>query len=482
MEEGLIVKERLVETSTIRWREIGEEMKRLGYVAGPMVAVSLSFYLLQVILLMMVGHLGELALSGTAIALSLAGVTGFSLLLGMASALETISGQAFGAQQYEKIGTQTYTAIVSLILVCIPVSILWVNVESVLKLAGQDPRISYEAGKLIMWLIPTLFAYAFLQPLIRYYQMQSLIRPMLVSSCITLCFHVPFCWVLVFKSGLGSVGGAVALDLSLWLNVAVLSLYMRYSPHCAQTRSPFSMEIFGGMRVFFKFAIPSATMICLQWWSFELLILLSGLFPHPQLEASVLSVCLNTIATLYSIPYGLASAASTRISNQLGAGRPQGARLSLIALLILAAVNAFVVSLAIFLSRNVFGYVFSNEKEVVDYVTRMAPLVCLSIIADCVQGVLSGVARGCGWQHIGAYINLAAFYLFGLPIAAVLGFWLDLRGKGLWIGVVCGSTLQCLMLSVITALTDWEKQASEARERLFHEEAMNDNGEDRLLT
>ncbi|KAG6389898.1 hypothetical protein SASPL_151373 [Salvia splendens] len=245
------------------------------------------------------------------------------------------------------------------------------------------------------------------------------------------------------------------------------------------------MEIFGGMREFFKFAIPSATMICLQWWSFELLILLSGLFPHPQLEASVLSACLNTIATLYSIPYGLASAASqtrpkclvtayayiktyARISNQLGAGRPQGARLSLVALLLLAAVNAFVVSLAIFLSRNVFGYVFSNEKEVVDYVTRVAPLVCLSIVADCVQGVLSGVARGCGWQYIGAYINLAAYYLFGLPIAAVLGFWLDLKGKGLRTGVVCGSTLQCLMLS-----------ASEARERLFHEEAVND---DRLLT
>ncbi|XP_042036247.1 protein DETOXIFICATION 12-like [Salvia splendens] len=473
MEEGL-----LAERSR-RWREIREEMKRLGHIAGPMVAVNLSFYLLQVISLMMVGQLGELALSGTAIALSVAGVTGLSLLLGMASALETISGQAFGAKQYEKIGTQTYTAIVSLILVCIPVSLLWANVEYLLKLGGQDPHISHEAGKMVVWLIPTLFAYAFLQPLIRYYQMQSLIRPLLVSSCITLCFHVPLCWALVYKSGLGNVGGAVAMDLSMWLNVSILSLYMKYSPHCAKTRSSISMEILRGMRVFFKFAIPSATMICLQWWSFQLMILLSGLFPNPQLEASVLSVCLNTVETLYAVPYGLASAASTRISNQLGAGRPQGARLSLIALLILAAVNAFVVSLAIFLSRNVFGYVFSNEKEVVDYVTRMAPLVCLSIVADCVQGVLSGVARGCGWQHIGAYINLAAFYLFGLPIAAVLGFWVDLRGKGLWIGVVCGSTLQCLMLSVITALTDWDKQASEARERLIHEEAVND---DRLLT
>ena len=80
MEEGLLVKERFAETST-RWGEIREEMKRLGYVAGPMVAVTLSFYLLQVISLMMVGHLGELALSGTSIAVSLAGVTGFSLLV-----------------------------------------------------------------------------------------------------------------------------------------------------------------------------------------------------------------------------------------------------------------------------------------------------------------------------------------------------------------------------------------------------------------
>ncbi|XP_047965925.1 protein DETOXIFICATION 12-like [Salvia hispanica] len=478
MEEGSPVKERLSEG----WGEIREEMKRLGYVAGPMVAVTLSFYMLQVISLMMVGHLGELALSSSAIAISLASVTGFSLLLGMASALETISGQAFGAQQYEKIGTQTYTAIVSLILVSIPVSILWANVESVLKLSGQDPRISHEAGKMAICLIPALFAYAILQPLIRYYQMQSMISPMILSSCITLCFHAPLCWVLVYKSGMGKVGGAVAMDLSMWLNVSILSLYMKYSPHCTRTRSPFSMEIFGGMGVFFKYAIPSATMICLQWWSFELLILLAGLFPNPQLEASVLSVCLNTVATLYAIPYGLASSASTRISNQLGAGRPQGARLSVVALLILATVNAFVVSLAIFLNRNVFGYVFSNEKEVVDYVTRMAPLVCLSIIADCAQGVLSGVARGCGWQHIGAYINLAAIYLFGLPIAAALGFWRDWRGKGLWIGVLCGAIMQCVMLSIITALTDWEKQAAKTRERLFHEEAVNDEGDDRLLT
>lgn len=185
--------------------------------------------------------------------------------LGMASGLETINGRAFGAQQYEKIGTQTYTAIFSLIIVCIPLSFLWVYMENVLKLLGQDPQISHEAGKFTTWLVPALFGYAILQPLIRYYQMQSLILPMLISSCVTLCFHVLACWVLIFKSGLENLGGAVAIGLSTWLNVTILSLYMKYSESCKRTRAPISMKVFEGVKEFFVFAVPAAVMI---WYSY----------------------------------------------------------------------------------------------------------------------------------------------------------------------------------------------------------------------
>lgn len=71
---------------------------------------------------------------------------------------------------------------------------------------------------------------------------------------------------------------------------------------------------------------------------------------------------------------------------------------------------------------------------------------------------LSGVARGCGWQHIGAYVNLGAFYLAGIPVASVLGFVLHLRGKGLWIGILTGSALQSALLCLITGLTNWQQQ------------------------
>ena len=56
----------------------------------------------------------------------------------------------------------------------------------------------------------------------------------------------------------------------------------------------------------------------------------------------------------------------------------------------LAVTETAVVSTTLFASRRVFGYLFSNEKEVVDYVTNMSPLVCLSVILDSMQGVLSG--------------------------------------------------------------------------------------------
>ena len=86
MEEGLLVLKEREEEREIRgltWSVLGQEVKSVGWIAGPMVAVTLSQYMLQVVCTMMVGHLGELSLSSTAIAISLAGVSGFSFLVSL---------------------------------------------------------------------------------------------------------------------------------------------------------------------------------------------------------------------------------------------------------------------------------------------------------------------------------------------------------------------------------------------------------------
>lgn len=57
------------------------EVKKQLWLAGPLVLVSLLQFCLQLISLMFVGHLGELALSGASMATSFSSVTGFTLLV-----------------------------------------------------------------------------------------------------------------------------------------------------------------------------------------------------------------------------------------------------------------------------------------------------------------------------------------------------------------------------------------------------------------
>ncbi|KAM5569523.1 hypothetical protein ABKV19_016842 [Rosa sericea] len=458
-----------------KWRiTFARELKKEGIIAAPMVAVTVLQYLLQLVSMIMVGHLDQLSLSSVAIAISLTNVTGFSLLSGLAGGLETLCGQAFGAEQYQKLGTYTCTAMISLLLVCPPVCLLWIFMDKFLPLVGQDPLISLQARKYSMWLIPALFGASIIKPLTRYFQSQSLIFPMLLSSFAILLFHISASWALVYKLGFGSKGSAIAFSLSTWLYVVMLGSYAMYSSVFEKTRITISKDSILHVGEFFRLAIPSAVMVCLKWWSCELLILLSGLLPNPKLETSVLSICL-TISTLhFTLSYGFGAAASTRVSNELGAGNPQAARVAVQAAVFLSVTEALIVSTTLFCCRSVVGRAFSSEKQVVDYVAVMTPLICLSVFMDSLQAVLSGVARGSGWQHLGAYVNLGAFYLVGLPVAMVLGFPVHLRGKGLWIGIVVGSVVQSTLLGCITCFTNWTKQVKLAKERIFAERSSTD--------
>ncbi|MED6120242.1 Protein DETOXIFICATION 16 [Stylosanthes scabra] len=454
-------------SKAIEKSEVVEEVKKQLWLAGPLISVSVLNYCLNVISVMFVGHLGELPLSGASMATSFASVTGFSLLVGMASALDTLCGQSYGAKQHKMLGIHMQRAMLILMIVSVPLAVIWINTRSILMFLGQDPEISTEAGLYAQLMVPSLFAYGLLQCLNRFLQTQNIVFPMMFSSGITTLLHVLLCWIMVFKSGLGSRGAAIANSISYWINVFLLSLYVKFSPSCARTWSGFSKEAFQNIPSFLRLAIPSAVMVCLEMWSFEMMVLLSGLLPNPQLETSVLSICLNTASTIWMIPFGLSGAVSTRVSNELGAGNPRTARLAVCIVLVMAIIEGIIVGLVLILIRNVWGYAYSNEGEVVDYVAVMLPILAISNFLDGLQCVLSGTARGCGWQKIGAYVNLGSYYLVGIPSAILLAFTLHIGGKGLWLGIICALIVQVLSLLIITIRTDWDQEAKKATDRVY---------------
>jgi MATE family multidrug resistance protein len=220
---------------------------------------------------------------------------------------------------------------------------------------------------------------------------------------------------------------------------------------------------------------------------------------------------LNTNSFAFMVPLGLGGAVSTRVSNELGAGHPRAARLATRVVAVLALAAGVSEGVVMVLVRHQWGYAYSNEEEVVRYTARMMPLIAVSLVFDGMQSVLSGVVRGCGRQKAGAYINLAAYYLAGVPSAFVFAFVCRLGGmartlpafaslkffnsfnsfnsfsalpsfsefsnsrgraynvtlvvctlieQGLWLGIMCGLVVQMLLLLSITLCTNWNNEVS----------------------
>ncbi|XP_021747819.1 protein DETOXIFICATION 14-like [Chenopodium quinoa] len=447
------------------WKRLIKEVKKVSLLAAPMITVAILQYMVQVVALMIVGRLGELPLASVSIALSVTNISGFSLFIGLCGGLDTLCGQAYGAKQYEKIGTYIYSAIISLLFICVPISLLWIFMDKVLILIGQDHQISVEAQKFAVWLIPGLVASAFYDPLVRFLQCQSLVFPLLMNFAVVLGITTLSCWISVYKLNYGIQSVAFSLSLCGWLNVMFLGIYIKCSSVCEKTRTHFSKEAFYNIWPFLRFGFPAALMICLKWWAFEAVVLLSGRLPNPQLETSVLSICLNISTLLFTVPVGLGVSVGIRVANELGAGNAEAARLSAWVVTSAVVIETFVAGVILFCVRHIVGYAYSHTEQVVSYVATLAPFLCLSIITDGLQMVLSGVAKGSGWQRIGAYVNLGAFYIVGIPVAVVLAFVRHLNAKGLWIGILVGSILQSILLIIVAALTNWQKQAIKARDR-----------------
>lgn len=55
-----------------------------------------------------------------------------------------------------------------------------------------------------------------------------------------------------------------------------------------------SRESLQGWCLYLRLALPSTAMLCMEWWSYEICILMAGWLATPQLQVAVMGLCMNT--------------------------------------------------------------------------------------------------------------------------------------------------------------------------------------------
>ncbi|TYG37975.1 hypothetical protein ES288_D13G184900v1 [Gossypium darwinii] len=410
------------------WKKVMDlaEAKTQIMFAVPMVLSNVFYFSITMVSVMFAGHLGEVELAGSTLANSWATVTGFAFMTGLSGALETLCGQGFGAKMYKMLGIYLQASCIISFFFSIIISVLWSFTEPILVLLHQDPEISRAAAVYMKYLIPGLFAYGFLQNILRFLQTQSIVIPLVVFSVVPLGIHFGIVYSLVNKTSLGYKGAPMAASVSISISFLLLALYVLSANKFHNTWTGFSFESFRYIIRNSKLALPSAAMICV-----------------------------NTEAIAFMITIGLSAATSTRVSNELGAGNPNQAKHAMVVTLKLSILLAVAVVVSLSLGHDIWAGFFSDSHSINKKFAEMTPLLIPSIAVDAIQGVLSGAVRGCGWQRVTVLANLGSFYFIGMPIAIVLGFKFHLYVQGLWIGLICGLCCQACTLMLITFYKKW---------------------------
>ncbi|PPD95808.1 hypothetical protein GOBAR_DD07168 [Gossypium barbadense] len=444
-------------------RRVWIESRKLWQIVGPAIFSRLASYSMLVITQAFAGHLGDLELAAISIANNVIVGFDFGLLLGMASALETLCGQAFGAKKYYMLGVYMQRSWIVLFLCCILLLPLYLFASPALKLLGQPQDVAKLSGIVSMWMIPLHFSFAFQFPLQRF--LQSQLKNMVIAwvSLVALLVHIFISWVFVYRLQLGVVGTVVTLNFSWWILVLGLFAYI-VCGGCPLTWTGFTIEAFSGLWEFIKLSAASGVMLCLENWYYRILILMTGNLQNAEIAVDALSICMSINGWELMIPFAFFAGIGVRVANELGAGNGKGAKFATIVSVVTSVIIGIFFWLLIMIFHDKFALIFSTSQPVLEAVSKLSLLLAFTILLNSVQPILSGVAVGSGWQSYVAYINLGCYYLIGVPLGFLMGWVFHLGVMGIWAGMIFGgAAVQTAILAFITMRCDWEKEAEKAR-------------------
>ncbi|KAL2473399.1 MATE efflux family protein [Forsythia ovata] len=266
------------------------ELKILFKLAAPAIIVYLLNNVISMSTQIFCGHVGNLELAASSLANNGVQLLAYGVMLGMGSAVETLCGQAYGAHKYDMLGIYMQRSTILLMATGIPLMFIYIFSKPILLLLGESKSVASASALFVYGLIPQIFAYAANFPIQKFLQAQSIVNPSAYISGATLVVHIFLTWLVLYKLGWGLLGAALVLSFSWWIIVIAQFVYILTSAKCKKTWNGFSIRAFHGLWDFLKLSTASAVMLCLETWYFQILVLLAGNLPNPEIALDSLAI------------------------------------------------------------------------------------------------------------------------------------------------------------------------------------------------
>lgn len=151
-------------------------------------------------------------------------------------------------------------------------------------------------------------------------------RISLYITIFDMIFRVSSTYILVVKYDLNIVGTGLANLLTSTLVFFIIHTYCILDPELSDAvkfpdKSVFNIE---GIKEYIYIAFPSTVMLCLDWWVWEIMVLISGYFGVTQQATQIVMV--HIVNFMYMAAIGFEQASCTIIGYHIGKDDVKGAK------------------------------------------------------------------------------------------------------------------------------------------------------------
>ncbi|CAI2367105.1 unnamed protein product [Moneuplotes crassus] len=387
----------------------------------------------------------------------------FSVSWGLSITIDTLTSQAFGSQKYHLCGYYLNRyRVVSTVLFLFQ-CILLLNIGDILIMIGQAEIPCRVCQIFIKYQLIGLFCSVQFEGLRRYLIAQGVYNMIVYIQCMCFFLHIGMISTICYSFELEVESLSYINLLTNIISLALLTLFCMKTSKIPREGWHYELGSFEGLAQFISLAIPSTMMRCMEYWVSEIIMIFTGWCGAKDQAAAI--IIFNVFLAMYRLISGISMATSNLVGNCLGNNDAKNAKQYALASLCVAFVPIILCTNFLFFCRYQIMS-FSDDQEVVKKGVSLMIFFILLCPFDFIQGSLSGVLTGMGYQKYGSMINILSYFLFLIPLAYVLGFVYGYGTTGIFIAWVLGFLVCSILVTATVFLTDWDHLTKKIQERL----------------